>query len=347
MVNTNWNSNRKKVSRTFLRVGAGAIATLILAGIASSYANDVSVSNGQTSTVNTSASAPEGFDNAYTVRTYASPDPDSVNSHLIETPNGVVVISAQRLFSEADRAIARINRLGKPVLTIVVTVPHTDHFGGLTRWREAFPDAEIYAAEATVESMRTDSGGYIASRKEAIGDDFPSQEQVNAVLPNEIVEDGDEITVDGLTLRFINLPNNNAPMNTLVYLPEQDVLFSSEVVEDSITVFLKEADLDNWLQQLNLLEDRFTDTTIAYPAHGTPGPLQSLIAEARTHLTLYRDGIDEALTDDQIMDEAETAALVSEVETAYPDYTAVARLPREQLVSLNIQWQAEKRASAN
>ena len=341
------NPSLKRRYQTFLRVGTGVISALMFTGIASSYANGVNVLNEQSSIANIYASTPEAFDNAYPVRTYASPDPDSVNSHFIETPNGVVVISAQRLFSEADRAIARIDRLGKPVLAIIVTVPHTDHFGGLTRWREAFPDAGIYAAEATVESIRTDSGGYIASRKEAIGDDFPSQEQVNAVLPNEIVENGDEITIDGLTLRFINLPNNNSPMNTLVYLPEQDILFSSEVVEDSITVFLKEADLDNWIQQLNLLEDRFTDTTIAYPAHGTPGLLQPLIAEVRTHLTLYRDGIDEALADDQVVDETEAAELLSEIESTYPDYTAVARLPREQLVSLNIQWQSEKRASAN
>ena len=283
--------------------------------------------------------------NDYTVRTYASPDPDSVNSHLIETPNGVIVISAQRLFSEADKAITRVERLGKPVLAIVVPVPHTDHFGGLTRWRAAFPNAKVYAAEATVESMRTDGEEYIASRKQALGDDFPSQAQVNATLPDEIVEDGDAVEIDGLTLRFIDLPNNNAPTNTMVYLPDQGVLFSSEVVEDSITVFLKDADLDNWLSQLNLVEDRFANTTIVYPAHGTPGPLLPLITEARTHLTTYRDGVDSALADDQHVDKAEATALMSQIESAYPDYTAVARLPREQLVLLNIQWQAENRAS--
>lgn len=283
--------------------------------------------------------------NGYTVRTYASPDPDSVNSHLIETPNGVVVISAQRVFSEADKAIARINRIGKPVLAIVVTVPHTDHFGGLARWQEAFPNAKVYASEATVESMRTDGEGYIASRKEAIGDDFPSQAQVNAALPSEIIEDGEEAIIDGLTLRFIDLPNNNAPTNTMVYLPEQGVLFSSEVVEDSITVFLKDADLDNWLSQLNLVEDRFADTTIVYPAHGTSGPLPLLVSEARAHLALYREGVDQSLADDGVVDEAEAAALTSQIESAYPDYTAVARLPRAQLVLLNIQWQAENRAS--
>lgn len=282
----------------------------------------------------------------YGIRTYASPDPDSVNSHIIETPNGIVVISAQRTFSQAERAIARISRIEKPVLAIVIPVPHTDHFGGLSRWRAAFPDATVIAAEATVESMRTDGQGYVASRKEALGEDFPSQAQVNASLPDKIVSDGDDMTIDGLRLKFRDLPNNNAPTNTMIHLPDHDVLFTSEVVEDGITAFLRDADLDLWLSQLDAIEREFSDVRIFYPAHGNPGAPASLIAETRAHLVLYRDGIDEALADDGVVDEDEISALTGRIEAAYPDYAQVARVPRERLVSANIGWQAERRNAA-
>lgn len=279
----------------------------------------------------------------YGIRTYASPDPDSVNSHLIETPNGMIVISGQRTFSQADRAIARVERIGKPVLALVITVPHTDHFGGLPRWRDAFPMAEVIAAPATVESMRTDGEGYIASRKDALGSDFPGQEEVIANLPETVVADGDEMTIDGLTLAFRDLPNNNAPTNTMVHLPDHGVLFTSEVVEDGITAFLRDADLDTWLAQLDAVEAEFADVRIFYPAHGNPGAPAPLIVEARDHLTLYRDGIDAALADDGAVDEDEIADLTARIEAAYPDYAQVARMPREDLVRLNIEWQAKRR----
>ncbi len=281
----------------------------------------------------------------YTIRTYASPDPDSVNSHFIETPGGVIVISAQRTFSEANRAIARVERIGKPVIAIVIPVPHTDHFGGLTRWKDAWPDADILAAEATITSMRTDGEGYIASRKDALRDDFPSQAEVLAALPNIVVTDGQEIDVDGLSMRFHDLPSNNAPTNTMVELPDHDVLFASEVVEDGITLFLKDADLDVWLDQLDALEADLADYRVFYPAHGSPGAPGPLIAAAKAHLEFYRDGIDAALADDGIVDERETADLVARIEAAYPDHAQVARLLRSDLIAANIGWQTERRSA--
>lgn len=281
----------------------------------------------------------------YSIRTYASPDPDSVNSHLIETPNGLVVISAQRTFSEADWALARVARIDKPVLAIVVPVLHTDHFGGLSRWRAAYPEARAIAAAATVESMATDEQGYIASRKEALGDDFPSQAQVDASLPETIVADGDEMVIDGLRMVFHDLPGNNAPTNTMVHLPDHGVLFTSEVVEDGITAFLRDADLDIWLAQLADLPETFPDVRVFYPAHGNPGPPAPLLAEAQAHLRMYRDGIDVALADDGVVDPQETAVLAAEIEATYPDFAQVARVPRADLIGANIGWQAERRAN--
>lgn len=282
----------------------------------------------------------------FAVGTYSARDPDTTNSHLVETPEGFLVIGAQRLFSEADRAIARVKRTGKPVLAIVVTVPHTDHFGGLARWRAHWPEAAVIAAPATRESMRTDGEGYIASRKAALGEDFPSQATVNANLPGTIVRDGDRLEIGGLAVSFANLPGNNGPVNTLVHLEDHGVLFTSEVVEDGITAFLKDADLDAWLDQLDGLAARFPDVRILYPAHGTPVDPGRLLKAQREHLALYRDGIDAALADDGRVDARETAALVDRIEATYPDYAAVARLPREELVALNIAWQAERRADA-
>ncbi|MEM8634773.1 MAG: MBL fold metallo-hydrolase [Pseudomonadota bacterium] len=280
----------------------------------------------------------------YAVRTFASPDPDSVNSHLITTPNGVIVISAQRVESQALRAIERVKRIGKPVIAIVIPVPHTDHFGGLPTWRDAYPDAQVFAAEETITSMRTDGQGYVASRKNALGDDFPSQEEVNANLPTTVVGNDEEVSIDGITLRFVNLLENNAPVNTVVVLPEHQVMFSSELMEDGISVFLKDATIENWLSQLAALSTEYADIKIVFPAHGSSGPIDALVSETEQHLIMYQDGVDAALADDGQVDDAEVAALTAQIEAAYPDFAQVARVPRDALVSANIKWQAARRA---
>lgn len=275
------------------------------------------------------------------VHTYSSPDPDSVNTYAIETSNGLVVISTQRTFSQASLAVARVDRIGLPVVAIVIPVPHTDHFGGLGIFREAFPDATVHASAATIQSLRTDGEGYIASRKAVLGDDFPSQAQVLAALPDKTLEDGKVLDFGDVQIDVIEVSNANAPSNTMLYVEDEGVLFSVEVVEDGVTAFLKDADLDGWIGVLQTLPQRFPDLEIVYPAHNAPAPGDFAVEQQLAHLIAYRDVL-HAVLEDGTMSEEERRAAVTSIEAAFPDHARVARLEREVLIGLNLDWQAQK-----
>ncbi|MEM8836781.1 MAG: MBL fold metallo-hydrolase [Pseudomonadota bacterium] len=280
------------------------------------------------------------------VHTYSSPDPDSVNTFAVETAEGLVVISTQRTFSEARNAVARIERTGLPVAAIVIPVPHTDHFGGLSAFREAFPEVPVYASKATIRSMKTDGEGYIASRKSALGDNFPSQEQVIAALPDRVLEDGAVLEFGDVRFETIEVPNANAPSNTMLYVAEEGALFSVEVVEDGVTAFLKDADLDGWIETAEGLKTRLPDLEIVYGAHNAPAPADYAISQQLAHLNAYRSALDEALADGEITD-TERAEAVAAIDAAFPDHAQVARVDRARLIGLNLDWQAEKRNRSN
>ena len=96
----------------------------------------------------------------FVVHSYASQvkDVDSVNSHWFETAGGVVLIDTQRILPEAERALEHLRAsTDQDVTAIVVTHAHTDHYGGLPVWVEAFPEATIYTDETTLASIRTDA----------------------------------------------------------------------------------------------------------------------------------------------------------------------------------------------
>lgn len=278
------------------------------------------------------------------VHTYSSPDPDSVNTYAVETSDGLVVISTQRTFSQARQAVARIERTGRPVAAIVIPVPHTDHFGGLGVFREAFPRATVHASAATIESMRTDGEGYIASRKAALGDDFPAQEEVIAGLPDHVLKDGDVLVFGDVHFDVIEVPNANAPSNTMLYVADEGALFSVEVVEDGVTVFLKDADLDGLIGVLESLPQRFPGLETVYGAHNAPAPAHYAIRQQREHLLAYRDALDAALADGTMTSEERNRA-VNRIEAAFPDHARVARLERADLIGLNLDWQANRRAA--
>jgi len=286
------------------------------------------------------AGSSESREGTLKIHTYASPDPDSVNTHWIETTEGIGVIGAQRQLSESRKALAQIERVGKPIIGMFVTVPHTDHFGGLGVFSGAYPDAPVYAAPGTIKSIEEDEGGFIESRKEILGDDFPSRDEV--VVPDRQVEDEEELRFGGLNLMVRNLPNNNASVNTLLYLPNHDVLFSSEVVENATTPFMFERGTENWIGQVETLPEDYPSLQTIYPAHNYPGPADFLMRSQREYLVAFRDLVQENVSGDGELSREGRDAVVAEMETLYPDYKSVARLPRDELLALNADWLAEE-----
>lgn len=128
------------------------------------------------------------------VHRHARPGVGAVNSYLIETARGIVLIDAQRTLSEGRDVAARISALGKPLSGILLTHPHPDHVGGLVCVLDAFPDAPGYASPATAEEMRTDASGYLAATRAALPNDAPE----TLPQPTRLFAHGDRLDLDGL-----------------------------------------------------------------------------------------------------------------------------------------------------
>jgi glyoxylase-like metal-dependent hydrolase (beta-lactamase superfamily II) len=172
--------------------------------------------------------APDPANRRITVRTYASTAPGSVNTHWIETPSGVIVIDGQRVGSEAQYAVREIRRSGKPVLAILITHPHPDHFGGLGRFVEAFGrDVPIFASQRTIDAIRNDEGGFIRLTEQHYGDDF--EEQVT--LPNRAVEDGQELVLGGVTIKATHMGEGESTDMTIYSIPL--AFFFQEISSDT------------------------------------------------------------------------------------------------------------------
>ena len=54
-----------------------------------------------------------------------------VNSYLVEGESGVVVVDTSLLVSDIETLRARLRALRKPLLAILVTHAHPDHFNGV------------------------------------------------------------------------------------------------------------------------------------------------------------------------------------------------------------------------
>ena len=68
----------------------------------------------------------------YRVHTYTAAEAGLfVNSYVVETAEGVVLVDANLLLSDIRALAARIAALHKPLMGVFVTHAHPDHFNGL------------------------------------------------------------------------------------------------------------------------------------------------------------------------------------------------------------------------
>ena len=253
-----------------------------------------------------------------TIHRYEAPPMDAVNLYWIETEDGIVLVDAGRFLSQAKYALEEIQAVNKPILGILITHPHTDHYGGLPVFAEAAIDnVPIYASQITYDDLKTDAQGFIKARNQLHGNDFPDKDTIP--LPNRIVKTGDTIELGGLTFEVIDLPNNETITTTLYYLPQQNALFTGDFVVNKTIPFLGDGFSNNWLEQLRSQLTQYPNETTIYHGHGEPDRAETLIAEQIEYIETVRNLVAKALLGDREVSTEEQSQIITQLERQYAD----------------------------
>jgi glyoxylase-like metal-dependent hydrolase (beta-lactamase superfamily II) len=270
---------------------------------------------------------------------FASPAPDAINIHIVETRNGVILFDALRRADQVAEAQRLLDRIGKPVVAIFVTHAHTDHYGGVPFLRARYPAVPVYATQGVSDFIARDPAGAHVRRRADFGERFASQEQFNANLPDHIVTEGQTITIDGVRIIVHHLGLSESDDAAVYALPHFDALVTGDLV-NSQTASAPVNNIDNWFGQLDRLDLLAGPRTTALVGHGQAGRAASLIAENRAYLIQLRAGVSAALRGDNIVTADERQAIVDDLRIAFPHYGGAAALPPDALMAQSVRWAA-------
>ena len=274
------------------------------------------------------------------IHNFTSTPPAPVNSWIIESRNGVVIIDTQRTLSEANNALDEVRRINKPILGVIITHPHPDHIGGTAVLLNGTSNVPIYSTQLTYNIMKNDTGGLIAFAKRLHGNDYPDQ----VVLPNRIVKSGEIVNIDGITYNFEDIGPGEGGDMMLIYLPKQKSLFTGDVINNRMHPALIEGNSIEWIKQIQYIGQNYSDARVLFPGHGQPGSPKTLLDEQLEYINTFRSLVEQQMQSAGKVGEERSANITEEGKTRiksellrlYPDYLHVASMPLSDMFDLNI-----------
>jgi glyoxylase-like metal-dependent hydrolase (beta-lactamase superfamily II) len=221
-----------------------------------------------------------------TVHTYRSGETGLfVNSYLVEGADGVVAIDSPLLLSDGRVLRARLEALKKPLLGVLVTHPHPDHYNTVTELL-AGESAPVIAQPEVDREIRASDDAKRAQWGPTFGNEWPA----SATFPNQTV--GDEETVEFGDLRFTawDFGPCESRSETVWLLGDGESAFVGDLAFNGTHAYLADGRTDDWLLAIDRAEESLAGVGTLYVGHGAPGA-PALLAEQRRYLLMVREAI--------------------------------------------------------
>jgi glyoxylase-like metal-dependent hydrolase (beta-lactamase superfamily II) len=189
-----------------------------------------------------------------------------VNAYLVETNDGLVAVDSLLTVSESRAMRAALQRLRKPLLAVLLTHSHPDHYGGLTEL-VAGDQVPIVAPQGVIDTIVRDDPVKEQILRPMFGDEWAAER----TFPNTPIRDGESLAFGGATFTVIDLGPSESPHDSPWILgADERTVFLGDQIYDRKHCFLGDGFHAEWLANIERLRARFPDDAVFYIGHGGP-----------------------------------------------------------------------------
>src|ERR1700756_2677892 len=220
-------------------------------------------------------SAHVGGQHGFSIKVFTSSDDQFwANSVIIEGTREVMLVDAQLTKSSAEKVLQEIRETKKPLSIIYVTHEHADHFLGLEVFKEAYPGVRIIANSAVTDRINNVYQEKVDKWKKILGSGATS-----SVVAIEKF-DGNLIEFENSKIELLKNVQGDTDENTMLWIPEQRILVSGDVLFNGMHVYTAETDSKargRWLNSINKIRE--LKPSVVIPGHSKVGaPLNASTA---------------------------------------------------------------------
>jgi glyoxylase-like metal-dependent hydrolase (beta-lactamase superfamily II) len=189
-----------------------------------------------------------------------------VNAYLVETGEGVIAVDGTLTVSDGRALRARREALGKPLLAVLVTHAHPDHYGGIVELVGS-DEVPVIATAGVDEVIRRDDALKEEILRPMFGEEWPRER----VFPNRTVSDGETLDFGAGRFAVRDLGPGESPHDSMWFLgDDRRTVFLGDQIYDHKHAYLADGFFEEWLAHLERLRQELPSDAILRIGHGGP-----------------------------------------------------------------------------
>jgi glyoxylase-like metal-dependent hydrolase (beta-lactamase superfamily II) len=228
---------------------------------------------------------------------------------LLTGPSEALLIDGGFSYPDGRAAIEAVRTSGKRLTTIYVSQSDPDYYFSLKPVKDAFPDAKVIAAPATVEAIKGNVAKKLAVWGPQLKENGP-QALGDVVIPE--VFGGTTLTVDGETIEIVDA--EGLSNRRYLWVPSLQAVLGGVMIFSGVHVWTADTPTKEqraaWIANLDRISAR--KPSIVVPGHMAPAAPtdHSGINHTRTYLSAFEEELAKA---------KDSAALKAAMEARFPD----------------------------
>jgi glyoxylase-like metal-dependent hydrolase (beta-lactamase superfamily II) len=239
-----------------------------------------------------------------------------VNSYLVEGTSGVVVVDTNLLVSDIEALQARLRALRKPLLAILVTHAHPDHFNGVLSLVKD-KEVPVYATTGVGRAIEEIADAKRAQWSPAYGAEWPAE----TYYPNSLLADGAQVQLDDMSFTVREVGPAESHADSYLFMAANGsapIAFTGDLAFHGTHPYTADGHSGAWLVALDVLSSELAGIGTLYPGHGDPaGP--DLLAAQRRYLLYYRELIRRLSGGEAVLSETAKSELSTALRAFLPD----------------------------
>jgi glyoxylase-like metal-dependent hydrolase (beta-lactamase superfamily II) len=173
-----------------------------------------------------------------------------MSSTLIAGDTEGILVDTLVTLDQVDALAQWVRDFDKTINGVYITHGHSDHWIGLARLQEHFPEARGIATPEVVDRARFEATNEGLSAY--WNTSFPGELPKTPVLPEPLA--GAEFELEGHTLRAVSVGQGDTEHSTVLHVPAADAVVCGDVVYNGVHMMTAETDekgRDAWIASLD------------------------------------------------------------------------------------------------